>query len=604
TWEKPEALVHRRHRLEVEERIGSDGSVVRPLNRALVESAAAQLVEEGVESIALCFINSYINAAHENEAKEIITRAFPNLLVTASCDVLPEIKEYERTSTTVVNAYLLPAMRTYIARLRAALREVGFSAPLLVVSSAGGMMGADLAAQRPVFAVGSGPAGGVSGAARLSEAMQTPDMVVFDMGGTTAKSSIVENSSPMLTSEYEFRDGISSPSRFIKGGGYMLKVPSIDIAEVGAGGGSIAWIDEGGLLRVGPKSAGADPGPVCYGRGNDEPTVTDANVVLGYLNPENLAGGSLKIDRNLAVEAIRSKLAEPLGLTVEEAALGIREVANVNMGRSIRSVTVERGRDPRDMALMAFGGSGPAHAADLARQLEMQRVVIPPLSGVFCSAGMLASDIKHKLSRSFITPLEALTPERFEELKAELAAEAAELLGEEGYEEEAQKLSYEIDLRYMGQSSELTVALPDGKLDAAHRQAIYEAFQRDYQITYGYNNEEPLEMVCLRLTAVGHLENRLRFEHTKAQLEKTETSQSRRSVCFEREQGYVDTAVVSRALIDSKPLSGPMIVETYDTTIIIPPWAQVYEDSFGSLIIERSGDSKKTSDSQSVGREA
>ncbi|MFD1380307.1 hydantoinase/oxoprolinase family protein [Fodinicurvata halophila] len=217
---------------------------------------------------------------------------------------------------------------------------------------------------------------------------------------------------------------------------------------------------------------------------------------------------------------------------------------------------------------------------------------------------MLASDIKHKLSRSFITPLGALTPERFEVLKAELAEEAAELLGEEGYEEAAQKLSFEIDLRYMGQSSELTVALPEGKLDAVHRQAIYEAFQRDYQTTYGYNNEEPLEMVCLRLTAVGHLENRLRFEHTKAQLEKTETSQSRRAVYFEREQGYVDTAVVSRAMIDSVPRSGPMIVETYDTTIIIPPWAQVHEDSFGSLIIERSSDNKKPSDEQSVGREA
>ena len=586
TWEKPEALVHRRHRLEVEERIAADGSVVRPLDPEEAVAAARRLVEEGIDSIALCFINSYINAAHEQAARRAIEEALPGVLVTASYDVLPEIKEYERTSTTVVNAYLLPAMRTYIAKLQRALTEAGFRAPLLVVSSAGGMMGAQLAAQRPVFAVGSGPAGGVSGAARLAEASKVGDLIVFDMGGTTAKSSIVEACAPMLTSEYEFRDGISTPSRFVKGGGYMLKVPSIDIAEVGSGGGSIAWIDDGGLLRVGPVSAGADPGPACYGRGNDRPTVTDANVVLGMFNPGRLAGGSLTIDRELAIAAVNAYVAEPLGLSLEEAAHGIREVANVNMGRSIRSVTVERGKDPRDMTIMAFGGSGPAHAADLARQLGVRRVVVPMFSGVFCSIGMLASDIEHKLARSLVAPLQSLQPERFEEIRAALIAEGRAVLGEEGYTEADQLLSLEIDLRYLGQSSELTVALPEGALDESLRCELEARFRTAYDSTFGYANDEPLEVVSLRLTAAGRRENRLRFGAAREEASQDGAASGSREVCFDRNSGYVTAQIYNRESIGAETVAGPAVVESYDTTVVVPPGAAIHRDACDSLVID------------------
>ena len=586
SWEKPEALVPRRHRLEVDERIGADGSIVRPLDAEEAVAAARRLAGEGVESIALCLINSYVNPAHEEAARRAIEAALPELLVTASYDVLPEIKEYERTSTTVVNAYLLPAMRTYIAKLQQALTETGFRAPLLVVSSAGGMMGAKLAAQRPVFAVGSGPAGGVAGAARLAEASKVDDLIVFDMGGTTAKSSIVEDCAPMLTSEYEFRDGISTPSRFVKGGGYMLKVPSIDIAEVGSGGGSIAWIDEGGLLRVGPVSAGADPGPACYGRGNDRPTVTDANVVLGMFNPGRLAGGSLTIDRDLAVAAVETHIAQPLGLSLEEAAHGIREVANVNMGRSIRSVTVERGKDPRDMAIMAFGGSGPAHAADLARQLGIRQVVIPMFSGVFCSIGMLASDIEHKLSRTLVAPLQSLTPERFEEVRAALLAEGRAVLEQEGYSPEDQLISFEIDLRYLGQSSELTVALPEGALEDALRGELEARFLKAYETTFGYANDEPLEVVSLRLTAAGRRENRLRFGAAGEAAAQDGRPSGTREVCFDRNSGYVTTQIYSRGSIGTEAISGPAIVESYDTTVVVPPGAELCRDAFDSLVID------------------
>ena len=299
TWSKPTPLVPRRHRVEVDERIAADGSVVKPLDEPSLERAVEQLVADGIEAVAICFINSYRNAAHERQAEAFIKSRHPDLPVSASYAVLPEIKEYERTSTTVVNAYLLSAMRDYLDRLEIGLRRIGVAAPIMVMTSNGGMLTARGAAEKPVMVVASGPAGGVIGGVRLGQALDLPNLIVFDMGGTTAKAVIVENGRPSMTSEYEFRDGMSTSSRFIKAGGYMLKVPAIDLAEVGAGGGSLAGVDAGGLLKVGPESAGANPGPACYGLGNARPTVTDANVLLGFINPLALAGGRLAIDRRL-----------------------------------------------------------------------------------------------------------------------------------------------------------------------------------------------------------------------------------------------------------------------------------------------------------------
>src|SRR5262245_25152086 len=339
-WRKPEPLVPRRWRLEAIERIGADAGIVTPLDESSVHDAASKFLNEGIQAVAVCFINSYVNDVHERRAAAILRECAPSLLVTASCEVLPEIKEYERISTAVVNAYLLPAMRGYLSRLAERLSELGVTAPIQVMASNGGMVGIETARERPVFAVGSGPAGGVAGSARLGPAIGAADLIVFDMGGTTAKAAIVEGGEPQIVTEYEFRDGISTPSRFTKGGGYTLKVPSIDIAEVGSGGGSIARIDAGGLLVVGPESAGGDPGPACYGRGTERPTVTDANMVLGYLNPRALAGGSLAVDATLSHRAVDAHIAHPLGLTVEDAAHGRSEERRVGKERRAGLATV------------------------------------------------------------------------------------------------------------------------------------------------------------------------------------------------------------------------------------------------------------------------
>jgi N-methylhydantoinase A len=372
---------------------------------------------------------------------------FPQLLVTTSCAVLPEMKEYERTSTTVVNAYLLAAMRQYLQRLEEGLRSIGVRAPILVMTSNGGMLAANVTCEKPVLVVASGPAGGVIGAARLGASRDDRDIIVFDMGGTTAKAVIIEDGRPTMTSEYEFRDGISTSSRFIKAGGYMLKVPAIDIAEVGAGGGSIAGIDKGGLLVVGPQSAGASPGPACYGLGNEQPTVTDANVVLGFINSSSLAGGNLAIDSKLSEAAIRNHVGEPLGVPLEDAAHGIRAVANAAMARAVRAVTVERGRDPRDLTLMAFGGNGGVHAPDLARQLGIPRVVIPPMSGIFSAIGMLAADIEHTALRTVGRRIDKMTAADLMAIKTDLRAEVSDRLAGDGYTAERTAFLLEADLR-------------------------------------------------------------------------------------------------------------------------------------------------------------
>ena len=549
TWVKPKPLVARRHRLEVAERMAADGSIITPLDTAAVVAAGRALVADGIEAIAIAFLNSYRNPAHEQQAEALLREAIPGLLVTSSCAVLPEIKEYERTSTTVVNAYLLAAMQRYLQRLETGLRDIGVSAPILVMTSNGGMLPAKTICEKPVLAVASGPAGGVIGAARLGAARGDRDVIVFDMGGTTAKAVIVEDGRPTMTSEYEFRDGISTSSRFIKAGGYMLKVPAIDIAEVGAGGGSIAGIDKGGLLVVGPQSAGAIPGPACYGLGNDRPTVTDANVVLGFINPNSLAGGRLAIDKALSETAIAEHLATPLGLDVADAAHGIRAVANANMARAVRAVTVERGRDPRDLTLMAFGGNGGVHAFDLARQLGIPRVVVPPLSGVFCSVGM-AVDVDARLAV-------------------------------DGYRPDRRVVVFEADLRHEGQASELTVPLDGDDLEQ-----LRERFAAEYFKTYGYLDTTPVELMKLRAIGRGLRDNRLDFADMKIAPRAGSSGATSRAVSFARGEPAVSVPIVGRDALGGVARPGPLIVEEFDATVVVPPDATVYCDSIGCIVVE------------------
>lgn len=583
-WSKPEPLVPRRWRLEALERMAADGSVVRVLDEGSVRQAAAIFLAEQVEAVAVCFINSYVNDAHERRAAAILREEFSSLLVTASCEVLPEIKEYERTSTAVVNAYLLPAMRGYLSNLVERLSRIGVDAPVQVMASNGGMIGIETARDRPVFAVGSGPAGGVAGGARLGSAIAASDLIVFDMGGTTAKAAIVEGGEPQIVTEYEFRDGISTPSRFVKGAGYMLKVPSIDIAEVGSGGGSIAHIDAGGLLVVGPESAGGDPGPACYGRGTQKPTVTDANMVLGFLNPRSLAGGSLPVDAALSQRAVETHIARPLKLNLEDAAHGIRQVANVNMARAIRAVTVERGKDPRDLALMAFGGGGPLHAVDVARLLGIRRVLISPVSGVFSAAGMLAAEAVHEFIRPLLAPLLTVPVSTVREAQDAMALEGRAALANEGYNENAVQLRHAADVRYTGQSSQLTVQMPPGPFDAA---TLHAAFERLYRDTFGYVAEgESVELVNLRLSAIGTATSRLNFGGLQLHASALAGETGKRLVSFGRGEPRVEARLLSRAAVDQGPIAGPAIIESYDTTIVVPPGCTARAAGAGCIAIE------------------
>jgi N-methylhydantoinase A len=583
-WRKPEPLVPRRWRVEAAERIAADGSIVVPLDEASVREAAVFLLAEGIEAVAICFINSYANDVHERRAAAILRECAPTMLVTASYEVLPEIKEYERTSTAVVNAYLLPAMRGYLSKLAERLSAIGVKAPVQMMASNGGMMSLDTARDRPVFAVGSGPAGGVVGAARVGATIGSENLIVFDMGGTTAKAAIVEGGELQIVSEYEFRDGISSPSRFVKGAGYMLKAPSIDIAEVGSGGGSIARIDAGGLLVVGPESAGGDPGPACYGRGTERPTVTDANMVLGFLNPHALAGGSLSVDAALSVRAVDIHVARPLGLSIEDAAHGIRQVANVNMARAIRAVTVERGKDPRDLALMAFGGGGPLHAVDVARLLGIQRVLISPVSGVFSAAGMLAAEAIHEFVRPILAPLASADPLAVQNVMERMAADGRAALAGEGYDKAAIQLRFAADLRYAGQSSQLMVQIRGDHCDPA---ALHADFERLYLETFGYVAAgEPVELVNMRLSAIGKAASRLDFKRLTLDARALAGATGDRMVSFSRGTPRIATGLVPRIAVEDAAVAGPAIIESYDTTIVVPPGCAAHATGSGCIAIE------------------
>jgi len=579
SWRKPEPLVPRRWRLEVRERIAADGSVLEPLDTQGVVEAGKALVGQGIESIAICFLNSYVNPVHEQAAARVLAESFPDISVTASVDVLPSMGEYERCSTTVVNAYVIPALRGYLTRLGQGLREIGIDAPLLIGNSNGGLSTAEVAQTKPVFFITSGRASGAVGAARLGASIATPDLIAFDMGGTTASATMVRGGDVSRTHEYEFRDGISTPSRFIKAGGYMMRVPTVDVAEVGSGAGSIASLDEGGLLRVGPVSAGALPGPACYGLGGDKPTVTDANVALGLL-PTVLGGGSMHLDREAAQAAITRHIGEPAGLHVDDAAQGIRDVVNANMARAIRAVTVERGLDPRDFMLLAFGGSGPVHACDVAATLGMKRVLFPAAPGVFTAAGMLAGRLEHHFLRPFGRYLDRLDPQALAMTRRDMEAAARTAFGMEGRSADAVEFAFSLDMRFQGQEASLPVPLPAAPDAAALRRAFLDA----YRETYGYVSDDRVEIVAVRLIATLADGQVLDFSAMRAADAPGTGEQRTRQAYFGKYAGWIDVTVMARAAL-SEATVGPLILESDDCTIVIPVGAMAEPDATGNLLV-------------------
>jgi N-methylhydantoinase A len=584
TWEKPKALAARNDRVEVSERIDHRGRVLRPLDPASVDAAVDKLLGNGVEAVAVALINAYANGAHEQAVAERLRARAPELPLCLSSEILPEIKEYERTSTVVVNAYILPVVSRYLRALAAALAGLGIEAPLRIMQSNGGAMGAEAAAARPIHIIESGPAAGVVGAAEIAAKLGYADVLTFDMGGTTAKAAMIEDGRFDRVGELDVGAGINYAARLLKGGGYHVSVPAIDIAEVGAGGGSLVRIDAGGALAVGPDSAGAVPGPVCYGQGNDTPTVTDANVVLGFVNPEYLVGGELKIDAAAAAEAIRRQIAGPLGVDTDEAAFGVHRVANAVMARALRAVSSERGRDPRRFALMAFGGNGPVHAATLARLLDISTILVPPVAGVFSALGLLFPASEHHYVRTFKHDLETLTAKDVDAGYRALAEDGIRELQGEGYAPDRIEIERHADLRYRGENTSLTVPAPaKGDLVAV----LDAAFAEEHERTYGYrSDEEVVELVNLRLIARGcAAEARVPTGLTVESRAEARVG-VRRRVYFGPAQGRLETPVVARAEIGRAPRLGPLIVEEYDSTTVVPPGCTVRRVDWDTLLIE------------------
>ncbi|MDP6705667.1 MAG: hydantoinase/oxoprolinase family protein [Alphaproteobacteria bacterium] len=570
TWEKPKALAARADRIEVTERVDHQGGVLIPLDEDSARAAIDRLIANEVEAIAVSLINAYANGAHEQRILELIREKAPDLPVCISSEILPEIKEYERTSTAVVNAYILPVVAHYLTALSAALERLGIESPLLVMQSSGGAMGVAAACQRPIHIIESGPAAGVVGGAEVAAKLGFEDTLTFDMGGTTAKAAIIEGGAFDRVGEMDVGAGINFAARLLKGGGHHVRVPAIDIAEVGAGGGSLVRIDAGGALAVGPESAGAVPGPICYRQGGTVPTVTDANVVLGFVNPDYLVGGELALDAGGAAVAIEEQIAKPLGVSVDEAAFGIHRVANATMARALRSVSSERGRDPRRFALMAFGGNGPVHAATLARSLDITTILVPPTAGVFSALGLLFPATEHHYVRTFKREVAELRVAEVEAAYGGLEADGRHELAGEGYGEAAMEFERFADLRYRGENTELTVPAGGGN---GLVDDMVAAFGAEHERTYGYqSDDEVVELVNLRLIARGLSEEKRVPDALEVTTQAgADMARQPRSVYFGPEHGRMETEVVDREAISPEWRAGPLIIEEYDSTTVVPP---------------------------------
>ncbi len=580
-WRKPPPLVERRLRFEVNERVTVDGSVLTPLDEAECRAVAERLRDAGVESIAVCLLHSYLYPDHEQRLGAILAEELPDASISLSSEILREQREYERSATTVVNAYVRPLMGSYLDRIRSGLDGIGLDGPLQIMQSSGGVMTSEDARARPVFALESGPAAGVVAARGMAEQLGLRNVIAFDMGGTTAKASLIEHGAIARGREYEVGGSMSAGSRLIRGAGELLRIPTIDIAEVGAGGGSIAWLDSAGGLQVGPRSAGADPGPACYGRGGVEPTVTDANVLLGYMPAGAVADGQISISV-AAAEAAVGRVARPLGLSLLEAASGIHRIANARMTRALRSVSSEKGRDPREFALVAYGGSGPIHAAGLADDLGVRTVLVPEVAGLFSAVGLLFARPEFHEVRTCHLDLDGCKPGEISALLDEMETRLAPTL--DGREVEWVRSA---DLRYGGQSWEVETPFAEGPVDRAALAALRAEFEDEHERLYGVRDQpgSPVEIRAVRLVALGASAAAATFVVDDAAPPVSEMR------TMQVGDARHDAPVFSRASIGADREAGPMLVDEYDTTVVVPPeWTIRRESQTGTLVLERSSD--------------
>jgi N-methylhydantoinase A len=553
-FHRHQPLVPRRLTREVEERVVSSGEVRAPLSRKSVEQACAALRADGVEAVAVCFLHSYLNPEHERIAGEMIGRAMPDAYLSLSHQILREYREFERMSTTVVNAYIGPTVGGYVRRLKTSLGEIGFAGDLSIMRSNGGVMTPEVATERPVAMMESGPVGGIIASAQVGQALGFPNVISFDMGGTTAKTSLIRDGETTMAPGY-YVGGYAS--------GHPVMLPMIDVVEVGAGGGSIAWVDDVGALKVGPQSAGADPGPICY-RGGTEPTITDANVVLGRLDPDNFLGGQMKLDADAASKGIKERIAGPLGLDTVAAAQAIVEIAIAKMSLAVREVSVAKGYDPRDFALVASGGAGPLHVMAIARELFIPTVIVPLFPSHFSALGMLLADERHDFIRTFYCDLAGLDFAELRVAHAEMVADAKAHL------RHAEDADYQIhlDLRYVGQEFTLSVPVALEQIKAGDRRAIRTAFDRLYEHRYAHHSpEEPVEMVNIRLAAVG---KRAKLKFPTAANTAAASPASRREAYFASAKEPVACPVYRRDdLGGGARIVGPALIQEHGTTTVL-----------------------------------
>jgi N-methylhydantoinase A len=577
-FRKHRPLIPRENIFEIPERVLADGSVRLPLDESAVNEVAQILKHEGFEAVAILFLHAYRYPEHEQRAKQILLEQHPAWFVSASHELSREYREYERTSTVAANAYVGPRVSTYLDGLERGLRADGFSGELLLMQSNGGLSDSALARRHCIQMLESGPAGGVVGTMALCEALGIEQAIAFDMGGTTAKACVVQRGVPSLSPDY-FIGGYNE--------GLAVRIPVLDIVEVGTGGGSIAWLDEGGALHVGPRSAGADPGPAAYARGGAEPTVTDANVVLGRLSPDAFMGGEMRLDPAAAEQALRRRIAEPFGVDTERAAAGMLEVATSSMANAVRQVTLQRGLDPRDFTLFAYGGGGPLHAAAVARELQIGTVIIPQAPGVFSALGMLLADLRRDYVQTLFTRLNDLDMAALEREFQALEGEGRMALERSGVATDRILFERAADMRYVGQEHSVAVRMPGRVGDEADRTTIKQLFDQAHQQRYSHcAPAESADVVSLRVTVVGQLNKPSLPEVGRG--ESTPPTAARKGTRRIRGAGQqeLEAAVFDRGqLLLDNVVEGPAVIEEAASTTLLEPGDRLTVNRFGHLVL-------------------
>ncbi|UCE73228.1 MAG: hydantoinase/oxoprolinase family protein [Methanomassiliicoccales archaeon] len=566
-------LVPRYLRMPIEERLDYKGDVVAPLKESDVQESLKIFKGENIEAVAVCFMNSFANKEHESKAKEFVKKQLPDAYLTVSSELLPSIRFYDRISTTVLNSYVGPILRSYLSSLTKKLKDIGFSGVLLIMQSNGGVISPEIAIDTAAATLLSGPAGGPVAGIAYTSIQGYNDCITIDMGGTSFDAALIKDKKPLITTEGEINR-------------LRLALPMLGIVTIGAGGGSIGWIDEGGLLRMGPQSAGAKPGPACYNQGGEKPTATDADLILGYLDKDFFAGGKIPLNFEKAEEAIKKHVADKLNLDLIEAAAGMYQVINVNMASGVREVSVKRGYDPREFPLVVAGGAGPVHACMIALELEIPTMIIPRESSIFCAAGMLMSDLKHDFVRTYAVPFDKIDSSTFTSLFSEMEKEGTRLLSSENIPEEKIEAVYSLDMRYVKQYHEVNVVITKAEKDEVDLDSITKKFHPEHNRLYGYSLEgekTPIELINMRLTLIGKTEKPKFIEEENKGEDASQAKKGRRNVYLPSKKDFQEVDVYDGFKLKcGNKITGPAIIEQVNTTTFVSPEYSVICDRYGS----------------------